>query len=93
VQAGHPTEDVRFTTQLVQALHFRMIRTKIAQEVANGPAVLPNGLMAECNCEGIDSAVEEKSQGMLEWRASHAAHELVTGSGRMCCATARAYCW
>jgi hypothetical protein len=37
--------------------------------------------------------VEEKHQGMLEWRTSHAAHEVVTGRGRMCWATARAYCW
>ena len=78
---------------MVQALHPRMIRTKIAQEVANSPAVVTNSLIAECNAEGIDSAVEEKSERMLERRASHAVHEVVTGRGRMCCATARAYCW
>ena len=76
---------------MVQALHPRMIRTKIAQEVANSPAVLTNGLMAECNAEGIDSAVEEKSERMLERRASHAVHEEAFGRGRTCCATARAY--
>jgi len=93
VQAGHPTEDVGFTVQLVQALHLGMSSAKIAQEVADGSAVLSNGLVAKGHAEGIDRAVEQRSQGMLKWRKSHAAHEVVTGRGRMCCATARAYCW
>jgi hypothetical protein len=93
VQAGHPTEDVGFTAQLLQTLDLGMSRAEIAQKVADGPAVLTNGLIAECDAERIDRVVEQKCQGMLEWRTSQAAHEVVTGRGRMCWATARAYCW
>jgi len=91
VQARQPTEDVGLTAQLRQALHLGMSSTKIAQEVADGSVVLTNGFRTECHAERIDSAVEERSQGMLEWRTPHAAHETVTGRGRMRCATARAY--
>ncbi len=91
VQAGHPAEDVRLTMQLVEALHLRMIGAEIAQEVAGRPAVLTNGLETECHAERIDRAIEDRSKRMLERRASRAAHEEITGRGRMCCATARAY--
>ena len=90
-QAGHPAEDVRLTMQLVEALHLRMIGAEIAQEIASRPVVLTNGRGAECHAEGIDRAIEDRSQRMLERRASRAVHEEAFGRGRMCCATARAY--
>ena len=77
---------------MVEALHFRMISAEIAQEVAGRAAVMTSRVGAEGNTEGIDRAIEEGSQRMLERRASRAVHEAVTGRGRMCCATARAYC-
>ena len=91
VQAGHPAEDVEFTAQLVQALHLRMISTEIAQEIACGPTVVTSGVGTECHGEGIDRAVEDRNQRMLQRRAWRAIHEEITGRGRMCCATARAY--
>src|ERR1700751_586015 len=91
-QARHPAEDVGFTAQLVQALHLRMIGTEIAQEMASSPAVMTSRVGTERNSEGIDRAVEEQSQRMLERRASRTVHGAVAGRGRMCCATARAYC-
>src|SRR5882724_7026344 len=91
-QARHPAEDVGFTAQLVQALHLRMIGTEIAQIVAGGPTVVTSRVGTERNSAGIDRAVKDRSQRMLERRASRAVHEAVTGRGRMCCATARAYC-
>ena len=87
-QASHPAENVGFTTQLVQALHLRMISAEIAQEIAGGPTVVTSRVGTERNREGIDRAVEQRSQRMLERRA---VQEAVTGRGRMCCATARAY--
>ena len=90
-QAGHPAEDVRFTAQLVQALHLRMISAEIAQEVAGGPTVVTSRVGTECHAEGIDRAIEDRSQRMLKRRASRAVHEEAFGRGRMCCATARAY--
>jgi hypothetical protein len=66
VQARHPAEDVGLTAQLVQTLHLGMSSAEIAQEVADGSAVLTNGFIAECDAERIDSVVEEKHQGMQE---------------------------
>ena len=54
--------------------------------------VMTSRVGTERNREGIDRVVEEKSQRMWERRASCTVHEAVTGRGRMCCATARAYC-
>src|SRR5258708_40175810 len=90
-QAGHPAEDVRLTMQLVEALHLRMIGAEIAQEVAGRPAVLTSGLGTECHAEGIDRAVEDRSQRMLERRPSRPVHEKAFGRGRMGCATPAAY--
>ena len=88
---GHPAEDVGFAAQLVQALHLRMISAEIAQEISGGPTVVTSGVGTECYAEGIDGAVEDRSQRMLERRASRAVHEETFGRGRTCCATARAY--
>ena len=77
--------------QLVEALHLRMIGAEIAEEVAGSSAVVTSGFGTEPRAERIDRAIEDRSQRMLERRASRAVHEAVTGRGRMCCATARAY--
>jgi hypothetical protein len=76
---------------MVQALHLKMIGTEISQIVAS-PTVVTGRVGTERSAEGIDSAVEEGSQRMLERGASRAVHEADTGRGRMCCATTRAYC-
>jgi len=69
-----------------------MSGAEIAQEVVGSPAVMTSCLGTECSAEGIDSAVKDRDQMMLERKASsRAVHEEVTGRGRMCCATARAY--
>jgi hypothetical protein len=91
-QTGHPAEDVGLTAQLVQALHFGMIGSEIAEEVAGSPTVVTSRLRTERNTEGINRTVEEGSQRKLERGASRTVHEAVTGRGRRCCATARAYC-
>ena len=59
---------------MVQALHLRMIGTEIAQIVAGSLVVMTSRLGTERNSEGIDCAVEEKSQRMLERRASRTVH-------------------
>ena len=76
---------------MVQALHLRMISAEIAQEIADRAVVMTSRLGTECYAEGIDRAVEDRSQRMLERRASRAVHEENFGRGRTCCATARAY--
>src|SRR6202023_149270 len=57
-QASHPAENVGFATQLVQALHLRMISAEIAQEIAGGPTEVTSRVGTERSAEGIDSAVE-----------------------------------
>jgi hypothetical protein len=42
------------------------------------------------SAKGIDRAIEDRGQRNLEQRVS-AVHNAVTGSGRICWATARAY--
>ena len=91
-QAGHPAEEVGLTAQLIEGVHRRVSGAEIAQEVAHGPAVVANGVRAERRAEGIDRAVEDGGQRMLERRASGAVHEESLGRGRTCCATARVYC-
>ena len=69
-----------------------MIGSEITEEFAHRSAVVTSGTRTECSAEGIDSMLEDRSQGMLEWRAARAVHEEILGRGRMQCATARAYC-
>ena len=90
-EAGHPAQEVGLTAQLVQAVHLGVFGAEIAQEVASSPTVVTSGFGTECSAEGIDSAVEDRNQMMLKRRVARADHEEVTGRGRMCCATARAY--
>jgi hypothetical protein len=68
-----------------------MSGAEVGQELADGPAIVTSRFRMKRGAEGIDGAVEDRSQRMGERRATRA-HEAVTGSGRMCWATARAYC-
>jgi hypothetical protein len=65
-QTGHPAEDMRFTAQLVQALHCGMSSAEIAQEVANSPTIVASRFGTERHAEGIDRAVEERNQRILK---------------------------
>jgi hypothetical protein len=55
-----------FTAQLVQGVHLGVMGTEIAEELADGAAVVTRSAGAERNTEGIDCALEERSQGMRE---------------------------
>ena len=90
-QARHPAEEVWIAAQLIERAHLRMNGSEVGQELADGAAVVTSGVRIQRGAEGIDSAVQDGSQRMRQRRASDA-HEAVPGSGRMCWATARAYC-
>ena len=92
VQVRHPAKDVRFTVQLSQEAHLGVESAEITQEVAGRPPIVTSRVGMERSAEGIDGTVENSSQGMLERGASSAVHNEVPGRGRMCWATARAYC-
>jgi hypothetical protein len=55
-----------FTAQLVQGVHLGVMGAEIAEEVADGAAVVTSSAGAERNTEGINRAIEERSQGMRE---------------------------
>jgi hypothetical protein len=65
-QAGHPAEEMGFTVQLVQGVHLGVMGAEIAEEVADGVVVVTRSAGAERRTEGIDRAIEERSQGMRE---------------------------
>ena len=90
-QASHPAEDVRIAAQLIERAYLGMSGCEVSQELADGAAVVTNRLRIQRGTEGVDGAVQDRSQRMGERRASRA-HEAVPGRGRMCWATARAYC-
>ena len=54
------------TAQLVQGVHLGVMGAEIAEEVADGAAVVTSSVGAERRTEGIDRAIEERSQGMRE---------------------------
>ena len=65
-QVGHPAEEMGLTAQWVQGVHLGVMGAEIAQEVADGAAVVTRSAEAERRSEGIDRAIEERSQGMRE---------------------------
>ena len=90
-QASHPAEDVGIAAQLIERAHLGMNGSEVSQELADGAAVVTSRVRMERGAQGIDGAVQDRSQRMGKRRAP-GAHEAVLGSGRMCWATARAYC-
>jgi cysteine synthase len=54
------------TAQLVQGVHLRVMGAEIAEEVADGAAVVTSSVGTERRTEGINRAIEERSQEMRE---------------------------
>jgi hypothetical protein len=63
-QAGHPAEEVGLASQLLEGVHLGVSGAEIAEEVADGAAVVTIAFGAECRAERIDGAVEDGSQRM-----------------------------
>ena len=92
-QAGQPAENVWITAQLMETANFGIVGAEIGQEVACGATVVTNRVRVKCGADGVNRTSEPLGQRMLKRRAACTIHDGVTGSGRMCWATARAYCW
>ena len=88
----HPPEDVGVAAKLRERAYLGVCGAEIAQEVADGSPVVASGFGMERSCERGDGAVEGIRQRMLKRRSPCAIHERFPGRGRMCWATARAYC-
>jgi hypothetical protein len=82
MEAGHPSEDVGITAQLIQALDLGMMNGEIGEEVAYRAAVVTRCFGVECSADGIDGTLEDGCQRMMEWRAPQEVHEAPPGTGR-----------
>src|ERR1700731_4188770 len=89
-QASEPGQDVRIAAQLLEGLHLRVSGAKKIQEIADGALVETNRLLVEGSGERLGGALKQSSQWMLEGREP--VHSGMGRAGRICCATARAYC-
>jgi hypothetical protein len=83
---------VRFAAQLMQRTNGGMIVGEVDQEVAHSARVLACRIRSKRGSKGLDGLPELESQRMFNGSVSGKLHDLVAGTGRMCCATARAYC-
>ena len=92
-EAGQPPEEVGIAAQLIELADVGVRSAEIGEEVAHRAAVGTNRAWLEGGAEGVDRAFEQREQGVCQRRTACAFHFGVTGSGRMCWATARAYCW
>ena len=89
-QRGEPAQDVRITAQLLERLHLRVVGPKEIQEISNSAVVETKCLLIEGRSgQGLGGALKQGCQRMLERRES--VHR-IGRAGRICCATARAYC-
>ena len=70
-----------------------MVGAEIGQEVAGRATVLTSRVGSQRGAERIDGPSEQVGQGMLKGSTARKVHDGITGIGRMCWATARAYCW
>src|SRR4029077_14231206 len=86
-QAGHPAEEVRIPSQLLEGVHLGVSGAEIAEEVPHDPTVVTMAFGAQRRAERIDGAVEDGGQRMQERGAPGAIHEESLGRGRTCCAT------
>ena len=82
-QARHPAEEVWIAAQLIERAYLGMNGAEVGQKLADGPAVVASRFRIQRRAEGVDGAVQDRSQRMGERRTSRA-HEAVPGSGRMC---------
>jgi hypothetical protein len=92
VQVSKPAKNMWITLQLVERTNVRVLGSKPRQEVASSAAIMTNCISMKSRPQRIDSLLEAVRQRVLERRKTRTVHEIGTGSGRMCCATARAYC-
>ena len=82
MQAGHPSEDVGITAQLIQVPDLGMMDGEIGEEVAHRTAVVTRSVGAECGTDGLDGMLEDGCQRMMEWRPAQEVHEALPGTGR-----------
>ena len=93
-QVSHPAEDVRIAAQLLQRMHLGMF----GAEIRSGSCGRCRGSdepSPEVSAAVSDSTARsnEGPSGCWSGGLARAIHDGITGSGRMCWATARAYCW
>jgi hypothetical protein len=78
---------------LIQRIQPGVVGAQIAQEIAGRSTVVARCIGMERSAEGVDCLIEDGRQNMLQRQrtVSQSVHDEITGSGRICCATARVY--
>src|SRR5258708_36531761 len=91
-QEGQPDEDMRIAAQLMERVNVRILSTKVCQKVPSGSAIGSNGRIPQRSRHRFRCWPEELGQRMSVERKTFSFHDCDGGTGRMCWATARAYC-
>src|ERR1035441_199926 len=91
-QQSQPTEDMRITAQLIERANLGMPCAHVNEEVPDRTAIGSDGGIPQRSCHRFCRWPEELCQRMSGEREAFSFHECDGGRGRMCWATARAYC-
>ena len=83
---------MRIPAQLIERGNLGIVGAEIEQEIACRAMVLTDRGGSKSGAERIYRTLEQVSQRMLKGSTSREVHEEITGTGRMCWATARVYC-
>ena len=91
-QEGQPIEDMGMAAKLIERPNLRIRSAEISQKEPDGSAIGGDGRISEGSGHRIRCWPEESRQRVCgEWKA-FSFHGCNGGAGRMCWATARAYC-
>ena len=91
-QESQPTEDVGIAAQLIESVNLGILSAEICQKVPSGSAIGGNGCIPQRSRHRFRRWLEELRQRMSRERKTFSFHGCNGGAGRMCWATARAYC-
>jgi hypothetical protein len=91
-QIDKPAENVGIAAQLMERHNSRMLLTKIDQKGAGDGTILTNRRRREGGSQRVNRSLELLHQRMFQRSITAGFHDVLPGTGLMCCATAFAYC-
>ncbi len=69
-----------------------MLLAKIDQKAAGHGTILTDRRRREASGQRVNRSLELLHQRMFQWSITAGFHDVLPGTGLMCCATAFAYC-
>src|SRR5262249_42139270 len=91
-QIDKPAENMGIAAQLLERPNGGMLVTKIDQKAAGDGPILTDGSWSKGCGQRVNRSLELLHQGMFQRSVAAEFHDVLPGMGRMCCATALAYC-